>query len=44
MIDLSPTEEQKEIQTLARRFAREVIRPAETALSGRNWGGSDSTR
>jgi alkylation response protein AidB-like acyl-CoA dehydrogenase len=32
MIDLSPTEEQKEIQTLARRFAREVIRPAETAL------------
>ena len=32
MIDLSPTEEQQEIQALARRFAREVIRPAEVAL------------
>ncbi|MDQ1334827.1 MAG: hypothetical protein QG552_1777 [Thermodesulfobacteriota bacterium] len=32
MIDLSPTEEQMEIQALARRFAQEVIRPAEVAL------------
>lgn len=32
MIDLTPTEEQREIQSLARRFAREVIRPAEIAL------------
>ncbi|MCF8081929.1 MAG: acyl-CoA dehydrogenase family protein [Deltaproteobacteria bacterium] len=32
MIELSLTEEQQEIQALARRFAREVIRPAEIAL------------
>ncbi len=32
MIDFSPTREQSEIQALARRFAREVLRPAEIAL------------
>lgn len=32
MIDLSLTKEQQEIQDLARRFAREVVRPAEIAL------------
>lgn len=32
MIDFSPTKDQLEIQTLARKFAREVIRPAEVAL------------
>ncbi len=32
MIDLSPSEEQLAIQNLARSFAREVIRPAETEL------------
>jgi len=32
MIDFSLTENQTEIQELARRFAREVIRPAEKAL------------
>ncbi|MBI5505915.1 MAG: acyl-CoA dehydrogenase family protein [Deltaproteobacteria bacterium] len=32
MIDFSPTRQQLEIQGLARRFAREVLRPAEIAL------------
>ena len=32
MIDFAPTEEQTEFQQLARRFAREVIRPAEIEL------------
>lgn len=32
MIDFTPTPEQAEIQQLARSFAREVIRPAETRL------------
>jgi alkylation response protein AidB-like acyl-CoA dehydrogenase len=32
MIDFSPTKEQLEIQALAKKFAREVIRPAEIAL------------
>ena len=32
MIDLAPSEEQQEMRELAGRFAREVIRPAETEL------------
>jgi len=32
MIDFSPTPQQIEIQEVARRFAREVLRPAEVAL------------
>lgn len=32
MIDFAPTGDQKEIQKLARKFAREVIRPAEIEL------------
>lgn len=32
MIDFSPTKDQLEIQALAKKFAREVIRPAEIAL------------
>ncbi len=32
MIDLKPTKDQRELQMLARKFAREVIRPAEMEL------------